>query len=173
MSYGSLTNPNPPVPEYPMLWETADWEMDTYSIELNTFLDVILNTVYKLGRSRIVVFSSFSPEMCIALSTKQQDYPVLFLNDAGLFPTGDLRASNVQEAVQFSRMWQLDGVVLASDPLVLYPRLINFVKNHGLICASYGALNNDPKSAKVSRVLIFFRNRCYPLHILTPTDSEV
>ena len=136
--------------EYPMLWETVDWDMDTWAVEVNTFADTILDKIYTYGRSRAIVFSSFSPEICIALSLKQRTHPVYFLNDAGLWPTGDIRASSMQEAVHFARDWGLDGIVMASEPLVFCPRLINMAKSYGLICASYGSLNDEPASAKVS-----------------------
>lgn len=135
--------------EYPMLFEADDWKMDTYAIELNTFVDTILDKIYQLGANRAIIFSSFSPEICILLSVKQPSYPVLFLNDAGMFPTGDVRASNMQEAVHFAKRWNLAGIVLASEPLVMCPKLVEHTRASGLICASYGSLNNDPKNAKV------------------------
>lgn len=137
------------VTEYSVLWEAAKWEMDIWTIELNTFLDGILEKIYRFARSRVIIFSSFAPEICIALRFKQHDYPVLFLNEAGLIPTSDVRASSMQDAVHFARSWALDGIVEASDPLVFCPRLIGLTKSHDLICASWGLLNNDPKSAKV------------------------
>ncbi|SLM41475.1 SPX, N-terminal [Lasallia pustulata] len=135
--------------KYSVLWEAAKWEMDIWTIELNTFLDGILEKIYRFARSRVIIFSSFAPEICIALRFKQHDYPVLFLNEAGLIPTSDVRASSMQDAVHFARSWALDGIVEASDPLVFCPRLIGLTKSHDLICASWGLLNNDPKSAKI------------------------
>ncbi|KAH0562731.1 hypothetical protein GP486_002608 [Trichoglossum hirsutum] len=135
--------------EYPMLFEARDWEMDTYAVELNTFVDAILGKVYSLSGNRAINFSSFSPEICILLSTKQRRYPVLFLNDAGNFPTGDLRASSFQQAVHFAKSWNLSGIDMASEPLVMCPRLVKYARDLGLACSSYGTLNNDPKSAKI------------------------
>jgi len=89
--------------EYPMLWEAEDWEMDTYSVEFNIVVDTVLDEVYTYVKDRPIVFTSFSPELCIILSHKQQKYPVILLNESNLFPTGDVRASNLQEAVQFAR----------------------------------------------------------------------
>jgi glycerophosphodiester phosphodiesterase len=134
-----------------MLFEAEDLKMATIAIELNTFVDTILSSVFKASTlSRPIVFSSFSPEICIFLSLKQARYPILFLSD-GIFPVGDIRASSMLEAVRFSKAWDLSGVVMESTPLVLAPRLIRFVKDMGLVCASYGSLNDDPRCAKVSR----------------------
>ncbi|MCJ1384208.1 Glycerophosphocholine phosphodiesterase, partial [Xylographa soralifera] len=133
---------------YPMLFEADDWKMDPYSIELNKFVDTILNTVNNHSANRSIFFSSFSPEICILLSIKQRKYPLFFLNDGGSFPTGDVRASSLQEAVRFAKRWNLAGIVMASEPLVMCPMLISYVRDSGLLCASYGASNDDPKSAK-------------------------
>ncbi|KAI9780710.1 MAG: Glycerophosphocholine phosphodiesterase [Peltula sp. TS41687] len=135
--------------KYPMLFETDDWKMDPYAIELNTFVDAILDKIYSFGANRSIIFSSFSPEICILLSIKQRHFPVLFLNDAGNFPTGDVRASSLQEAIHFARSWDLSGIVMASEPFVMCPKLLKYARSLGLFCASYGALNNDPQSAKI------------------------
>lgn len=135
--------------EYPMLFEARDFNMDTFTMELNLYLDTILAVVYKYGGSRPIFFSSFSPELCILLATKQQLYPVLFLTESGYIPTRDTRAISFQEAVRFAKKWNLEGVVVRSQPLVASPMLVGLVKSSGLICASWGDLNNDPQCAKV------------------------
>ncbi|KAK0125575.1 Glycerophosphocholine phosphodiesterase [Cadophora gregata f. sp. sojae] len=135
--------------KYPMLWEAQDWQMDLYGVELNLFVDVILEKVSALAGNRAIVFTSFSPELCILASHKQQKYPVMFLNESNLFPTGDVRASNLQEAVHFARRWGLPGVVMSSEPFVTSPMLVPFVHDAGLVCVSFGALNDDPRNAKI------------------------
>ncbi|MCJ1322551.1 Glycerophosphocholine phosphodiesterase [Xylographa vitiligo] len=102
--------------KYNVLWEAAKWQMDTWTIELNTFLDGILAAIYQFAGTRVIIFSSFAPEICIALRFKQRDYPVMFLNEAGLIPTTDVRASSMQDAVHFAHRWALDGL---SKPLLL------------------------------------------------------
>lgn len=136
--------------EYPMLWEAEDWKMDLYGVELNKFVDATLDKVYTLGGRRNIIFTSFSPELCILLAHKQNQYPVLFLNESNLFPTGDVRASNLQEAVYFARRWNLPGVVMSSEPFVMSPKLMVYVKDAGLVCVSFGFLNNDAENAKAS-----------------------
>ena len=77
-----------------MLHESEEEEMDTYAVELNSFVDTVLTKVYDLGRGRDVLFSSFNPDICLLLSFKQPSIPVLFLTDAGASPVGDIRASS-------------------------------------------------------------------------------
>jgi glycerophosphoryl diester phosphodiesterase len=133
-----------------MLWEATDWyKMDLYAVEVNLFVDTILSCIFRYASNRPITLCSFSPEVCIILALKQARYPILFGNDSGNYPTGDVRASNLQEAVHFSNRWNLDGLALASEPLVMAPKLIGKIKSHNLVCVSYGELNDDPQKAKV------------------------
>lgn len=133
--------------------------MDTYAVELNSFVDTILTTVYDLGGGRDMLFSSFNPDICLLLSFKQPSIPVLFLSDAGASPVGDIRASSLQEAIRFASRWNLLGIVTQAEPLVLCPRLVRIVKESGLVCVSYGSLNNDGNNVDVSTFFLF------PFHI--------
>ncbi|KAL8882235.1 MAG: hypothetical protein Q9198_000734 [Flavoplaca austrocitrina] len=135
--------------KYPMLHESEEQEMDTYAVELNSFVDTVLTKVYDLGHDRPIIFSSFNPDICLLLSFKQPSIPVLFLTDAGTCPVGDIRASSLQEAVRFASRWNLLGIVAAAEPLVLCPRLVKVVKESGLVCVSYGTANNDGEKVKL------------------------
>ena len=134
--------------KYPMLFESEDEEMDTYAVELNSFVDTVLTKVYDFGKGRNILFSSFNPDICLLLSFKQPSIPVLFLTDAGTSPAGDIRATSLQEAIRFASRWNLLGIVSAADPLVAAPRLVKVVKESGLVCVSYGTLNNDNKMVR-------------------------
>ena len=68
----------------------------------------------------------------------------------GPVPAGDIRASSLQEAIRFASRWNLLGLVSAATPLVISPRLVRVVKESGLVCVSYGTLNNDPENVHVS-----------------------
>lgn len=137
-----------------MLFEARDFNMDSHAMELNLFLDAMLAVVYEHAGSRPIWFSSFSPELCILLSTKQHLYPVLFLTESGNIPTRDIRAISYQEAVRFAKKWNLKGVVPASEPLVASPMLIDLARDSGLICATWGSLNDDTECAKVRNAFI-------------------
>ena len=136
--------------KYPMLHESEEQEMDTYAVELNSFVDEVLTKVYDLGKKRNIIFSSFNPDICLLLSFKQPSIPILFLTDAGSCPVGDIRASSLQEAIRFASRWNLLGVVSAVEPLIIAPRLVKVVKESGLVCVSYGSKNNYPENVKVS-----------------------
>lgn len=143
--------------KYPMLHESEEEEMDQYAVELNSFVDTVLQKVYDKMGIRSVIFSSFNPDVCLMLSFKQPSIPVLFLTDAGTSPVGDVRAASLQEAIRFASRWNLLGVVSAATPLVLCPRLVKVVKESGLVCVSYGTLNNDPENVRVSALRHVFR----------------
>ena len=142
--------------KYPMLHESEEHEMDTYAVELNSFVDTVLTKVYDLGKKRKIIFSSFNPDICLLLSYKQPSIPILFLTDAGSAPVGDIRASSLQEAIRFASRWNLLGVVSEAGPLCNSPRLVKVVKDQGLVCVSYGALNNDPIKVQVRYHVNFF-----------------
>lgn len=144
--------------KYPMLYETEEQDMDTFAVELNTFVDAVLTKVYDWGgtKNRNIIFSSFNPDICLLLSFKQPSIPVLFLTDAGTSPVGDIRAGSLQEAIRFASRWNLLGIVSAATPLVISPRLVRVVKESGLVCVSYGGLNNDSDKVQVS--LFLFRS---------------
>lgn len=135
--------------KYPMLSESEDEEMDTYAVDINSFVDTVLTKAYDMGKGRNIIFSSFNPDICLLLSFKQPSIPVLFLTDAGTTPVGDVRATSLQEAIRFASRWNLLGVVCAAETLVYAPRLVRVVKESGLVCVSYGPLNNDSSKVKL------------------------
>ncbi|KAK2746343.1 Glycerophosphocholine phosphodiesterase [Myotisia sp. PD_48] len=135
--------------KYPMLHESEAEEMDAYGVELNSFVDTVLTKAYDLGEGRNMIFSSFNPDICLLLSFKQPSIPILFLTDSGVSDVGDIRASSLQEAIRFASRWNLLGIVTNAEPLVLCPRLVKVVKESGLVCVSYGAMNNEPANVKV------------------------
>ena len=141
-----------------MLSEAVARNMETSALELNQFVDIILDKLYTHGGNREIVISSFSPEICMVLQAKQQIYPVCFLNDASFIRYGDLRASSMQNAIHFAKRWNLHGIVMEARSFVICPRLIKLAKGHGLFCASFGGVNNDLKSAKVRK--FFFLSSC-------------
>ncbi|KAL7896174.1 Glycerophosphoryl diester phosphodiesterase family domain-containing protein [Trichoderma sp. SZMC 28014] len=136
--------------KYPRLHEAVDAGVAPVTIDINTFVDVALEKIQRLAGKRPIILSSFTPEVCILLSVKQKTYPVMFITNAGKLPMADkeLRVASLQVGVQFARLWNLAGVVFACEALLYCPRLVQFVKNAGLVCASYGLLNNEPIHAR-------------------------
>ncbi|KND88636.1 Glycerophosphodiester phosphodiesterase GDE1 [Tolypocladium ophioglossoides CBS 100239] len=137
--------------KYPRLHEAVGAGVTTVGIDMNTFVDAILAKLDRLGGERRIMLTSFTPEICILLAWKQRAYPVMFITNAGKLPAADLevRAASLQVAVHFAKRWNLAGVVFACETLLLCPRLVQFVKGAGLVCASYGLLNNIPDNSKM------------------------
>jgi glycerophosphodiester phosphodiesterase len=89
--------------KYPMLHESEEEEMDQYAVELNTFVDTVLQVVYDHSNQRRIVFSSFNPDICLMLSFKQPSIPVLFLTDAGTSVVLQIPWSCVHGSLGWSR----------------------------------------------------------------------
>lgn len=108
-------------------------------------MDTVLKCVYDHGNGRDIIFSSFHPDVCLLLALKQPTIPCLFLTESGTTYLSDVRASSLQEAIRFASRWNLLGIVSACEPFVMCPRLVRVVKESGLVCVSYGMLNNEPE----------------------------
>lgn len=135
--------------KYPMLDESEEQDMETFTLELNTWVEIVLKCVYDHGDGRDIIFSSFNPDVCIMLSLKQPSIPVLFLTEGGTCKRADFRASSLLEAIRFAKKWNLLGIVSECEPLIQCPRLVNVVKRSGLVCVTYGTGNNDPGNARL------------------------
>ena len=148
-----------------MLWEAEAYNMDPYAIDLNTYVDTVLQIVFRLRSGntsscsstssqsivREIVFSSFHPDLCLLLRLKQSHIPVLFLTDAGCNPdVGDVRATSLQEAVRFAARWNLLGIVSVVNPLIKCPRLVGVIKGWGKRNAGNGEGDGKGKGSKGS-----------------------
>ncbi|PGH05743.1 hypothetical protein AJ80_08300 [Polytolypa hystricis UAMH7299] len=137
--------------KYPRLHEAIEAGITPIVTEINIFVDKTLEKIYRLAGNRPIILSSFTPEVCILLSIKQQRYPVLFITNAGKLPIRDMekRAGSLQIAVRFAKRWNLAGLVVACETFLLCPRLVGYVKGCGMICASYGGPNSVPENVKM------------------------
>lgn len=61
----------------------------------------------------------------------------------------DIRAASLQSAIRFARKWNLLGIVSASETIIRAPRLAAVVKASGLVCVTYGVMNNNPANANL------------------------
>lgn len=136
--------------KYPMLDEAEQESMGEIAIDMNFYVDTILKVVYDENTSgRDILFSSFHPDICLLLSLKQPTMPILFLTEAGTAEMADIRASSLQNAIRFAKKWNLLGIVSAAQTLVKTPRLTQVVKSSGLVCVTYGTLNNETELATI------------------------
>ncbi|KAI9304900.1 Glycerophosphodiester phosphodiesterase domain-containing protein [Cunninghamella echinulata] len=137
--------------KYPMVDEAEDDELHQFQ-ELNIFVDTILECVYNnTEEDRRIIFSSFHPEICLALNLKQPNYPVFFLTDAGTLPMADVRCNSLQGALRFAKQADLLGIVAASEPIIEAPRMVSVIKETGLLLFTYGVLNNEVQHAKAQK----------------------
>ncbi|KAI8147206.1 Glycerophosphoryl diester phosphodiesterase family-domain-containing protein [Fennellomyces sp. T-0311] len=137
--------------KYPMIDEAEGDELHLFQ-EINIFVDTILQCVYDHAeQDRRIIFSSFHPEICVALNLKQPNYPVFFLTDAGTLPMADVRCNSLQGAVRFAKQADLLGVVTASEPILEAPRMTSIIKETGLLLFTYGVLNNEVENAVAQR----------------------
>ncbi|KAF2872113.1 Glycerophosphoryl diester phosphodiesterase family-domain-containing protein, partial [Massariosphaeria phaeospora] len=136
---------------HPRIHEAVEAGIAPVSIDINIFVDAILDVIARFCGGRNIILSSFTPEVCILLAIKQKSYPVLFITNAGKRPLSDKekRAGSLQVAVRFAKQWGLAGIVAAADSVVMCPRLIGFIRSQGLICGSYNGLNNEPANVEL------------------------
>ncbi|CAG8538168.1 891_t:CDS:2, partial [Paraglomus occultum] len=140
--------------KYPMIDEAELEGLPTYNIELNVFVDAILDVVYDhTAQNRNIIFSSFHPDICQLLAVKQPNYPVFFLSDVGTVSIADARSKSIQRAIRFAKSADLLGIVIRSDPALEAPQLIKTIKETGLLVFTYGARNNDVECAKFQKKL--------------------
>lgn len=136
--------------KYPMLDEAQKESIGEIAYDMNHYVDTILQVVYDENLTgRDIIFSSFHPDICVLLSLKQPTIPILFLTEAGSNDMADIRASSLQNAIRFAKKWNLLGIVSAAETLVKTPRLAQVVKSSGLVCVTYGVLNNSPQNCKI------------------------
>lgn len=105
--------------KYPFM---PHWDMHMYlqsdRFEVNYFVDRILKTVFACAGRRRIAFSSFDPDVCLALTLKQSRYEVLFLSDtAEREDLKDYRSFYIEGALQFATLQSLAGVSMASSTL--------------------------------------------------------
>ncbi|KAK9761041.1 phosphate system positive regulatory protein pho81 [Basidiobolus ranarum] len=125
---------------------------------------------------RNIIFTSFNPSICRVVNWKQPNYAVFFSTYCGFKSESlclrrkrketeqvslieseyydeeyeeDARRLSIKEAVKFSRRNNLLGIMCEATPLVQVPSLIQSIKESGLILASFGPLNDDPKNVQL------------------------
>jgi len=110
--------------------------------DLNEFVEAILAIVFAYKpQNRVIIFSSFVPDVCVLLATKQSTYPVFFLTDAGWDDTySDQRCLALRDGIRFARSAGLHGIVSWLPPLLNTPVLCGAVKQAGLQLLTYGTV---------------------------------
>lgn len=96
--------------------------LQTHHFEVNDFVDAILAVVFdhvSKHPDRNIVFSSFEPDVCIALMLKQCRFHVLFLCDTEeRVDLKDYRSFAVETAIQFAHAHHMSGISMCALTLL-------------------------------------------------------
>eukprot|EP01026_Neomeris_dumetosa_P007875 TRINITY_DN12440_c0_g2_i1.p2 TRINITY_DN12440_c0_g2~~TRINITY_DN12440_c0_g2_i1.p2 ORF type:complete len:333 (-),score=52.25 TRINITY_DN12440_c0_g2_i1:179-1177(-) len=113
--------------------------------EIKRVLQPILKCVYKFSASKFqILFSSFDPEICKELKSRQSEYPVYFLSTGGVgCEHVDKRRMSLTAAVQVATDFKLDGLVVQTDALLQEQQIMESIKQQGLFIMTYGSSNNS------------------------------
>ncbi|GMR32180.1 hypothetical protein PMAYCL1PPCAC_02375, partial [Pristionchus mayeri] len=107
--------------KFPMKLKDGNHECAGGYFERNEFCDAILNEVLSKAGDRRIVFSSFDPDICTLISSKQHRFPVLFLvvgATARYEPFEDVRSDCSRLAVNYAAGTHLLGVNFHSEELL-------------------------------------------------------
>mmetsp|Transcript_26724 Transcript_26724/g.63365 ORF Transcript_26724/g.63365 Transcript_26724/m.63365 type:complete len:292 (+) Transcript_26724:362-1237(+) len=113
----------------------------TSSAEIDRVIEPILKVVDNYPRKAPLAFSSFDPEVCVALKKRQREHPVLYLSSCSKGHP-DSRQRTVDAAVDFALAQGLAGVVLNTEYLYQNQHTVSLVKQKGLYLATYGRSNS-------------------------------
>ncbi|XP_052093799.1 glycerophosphocholine phosphodiesterase GPCPD1-like [Mytilus californianus] len=131
--------------KYPMLRMNGSIAESSY-FDRNKYVDTILKSLFENAKSRRIVFSSFDPDTCSILRSKQNKYPVLLLtvgrirNDE---ERADPRCLNVPIGVNFVNFANILGINVNSKTILDSPELIKDVKKSGQVLFCWGEETND------------------------------
>lgn len=123
---------------------TPDTQL-THAAEVDRVVVPILETVFAATtlRPRTVVFTSFDPEVCIALSERQCLFPVMFLSGGGAYQHVDERRTSIVSAVNFAACYGLRGIVLKTEALKNEEHMVAEALSKKLLVMTYGQGNED------------------------------
>lgn len=106
--------------KYPFMpkWD-ANLFLQTDAFEVNMFVDRVLEVVMSYAQEeRHIAFSSFDPDVCVALACKQSRYDVLFLCDSSEeHDLKDYRSFYIEGSMQHACMHHLSGISINSVSL--------------------------------------------------------
>lgn len=105
-------------------------ELD-HSIDVNIYLDTILDVILKYGGERRIIFSCFNPDVCRMVRLKQNRYPVMFLTQGqtARYPVfRDPRCQTISAAVQCAICSEILGVNVHTEDLLRDASQVKYIK---------------------------------------------
>eukprot|EP01029_Cantina_marsupialis_P016002 TRINITY_DN35465_c0_g1_i1.p1 TRINITY_DN35465_c0_g1~~TRINITY_DN35465_c0_g1_i1.p1 ORF type:complete len:961 (-),score=313.41 TRINITY_DN35465_c0_g1_i1:101-2983(-) len=121
---------------------------------IHKYLSAVLKCVFDHHGHRPIIFSSFEPNIAVACSLMQVEFPVFLLTEAGQGRSNghdDQRCNRLYDALQFASSCSLQGVVSECSPIFCEPSLIGEAHRLDLMLFTYGDANNYPENAKFLR----------------------
>jgi len=125
-------------------------------MEMNLFIDQVLKTVFNHGDERKIIFSSFAPDVCSMLVSKQNRYPVLLLTQGTSTKYDDYmdpRTWTVPAAVWFGKMVGLLGTSAMAEDVLKDNSLVEFVKSQDQVLFCWTDDQNDRETVQYLKSL--------------------
>ena len=103
------------IPPTPPQFKQQQLSLFLFSSQVQRVVRPILECVERhtgFGRtsSRGIAFSSFDPDVCVALKAHERNmYPVLYLSECGASPHADVRRTSIEAAIQHAVSTGLAG----------------------------------------------------------------
>ncbi|XP_077285990.1 glycerophosphocholine phosphodiesterase GPCPD1 [Arctopsyche grandis] len=141
--------------KWTMLREDGSLELQ-HPIDLNLYVDTILDVVLRSAGSRRIIFSCFHPDVCTMLRLKQNIYPVMFLTQGVTtrYPGyHDPRCTTIPAAVSHALNAGLLGIVVHTEDLLRDSTQVKLVTDAGLIIFCWGDDNNNTETIKYLKQL--------------------
>ncbi len=91
---------------------------------------------------RDLMFSSFDPDVCVAMKNQRPEFPVMFLSGGEAETHVDERRTTLMSAVEFAAVSGLDGVIFDTEVVKTRPGAVAAARSRGLHVMTYG-LGND------------------------------
>jgi glycerophosphoryl diester phosphodiesterase len=110
-----------------------------------------------LGASRGVFFSSFDPDVVVAMRAKlseaKSECEMWYLSECGEKGHADARRTSVGAALKFASGLGLSGIVVPAAVLLRDEGIMAAAAAGGLLVQTYGLANNDPDGVERQRAL--------------------
>ena len=121
--------------------------------EIDRVVNATVNSINSIERrveeeglpKRPLMFSSFDPDVCLAIKQKRPKDCVMFLSGGGKYEHVDPRRTSINAAIQFARVSNLQGIILHSGALFEDKDSVEEAHAYGLVVMTYGEENDDPE----------------------------
>lgn len=136
--------------KWTMLRADGSYELE-HPVEMNTFVDKILEVVLDNAGDRNVVFSCFHPDIVTMLRLKQNKYPVIFLTQGvtAKWPQyRDPRCHNVTMGTHHAVSASLLGLSVHAEDLLRDDTQVRYIIDAGLQVWCWGTDANDVGNVK-------------------------